>query len=74
MKIVGKSKKSWKKGEKKRKFAPGVRSLPRKFSPDGRDLRTNKINPGGSPEGSQLELIPTLLPYYFLIYELIQIL
>ena len=57
--MVGKSKKSWEKGRKKPEFGPGVWNLLRKFCPDGRDLRTCKLNPGGSPEGNELELTQT---------------
>ena len=46
----------------------------KKICPDGRDSKTYKTKPGGSPEGNQLELTRTLLPYYFSIYDSIHIL
>ena len=63
--------------ERRKKAAqiwPGSQEFAKKFAVIGRDSRTYKTNPGGSPVGNQLELTQTLLSYHFSIYDLKHIL
>ena len=55
----------------KAQICPGSQEFAKKICPDGQDLRTYKINPGGN----QLELTQALQYCHtiFLIYELIHI-